>query len=141
MDLTLLPTVNASLNALSAGFLLAGLLFIKTGRRVAHRNAMIAAVVTSSAFLASYLYYHWHAGSTHFTGTGALRLAYFAILISHTVLAAAVPVLVLLTLVPALSGRFQRHRRIARWTYPIWMYVSVTGVVIYVLLYHVARAT
>jgi len=140
MDLTQLPALNAALNALSATFLIAGFVLIKNGRRQAHRNAMIAAVVASSAFLASYLYYHWHAGSTRFTGTGTIRTVYFTILISHTVLAAVVPILVALTLLPAMRAQFDRHRRIAVWTFPVWIYVSVTGVVIYYLLYHVTGA-
>jgi putative membrane protein len=135
-----IPALNACLNALSASLLVLGFVLIKRGRRRAHRNAMVAALVTSAAFLASYLYYHWHAGATRFTGVGTIRTVYFSILISHTVLAAAVPVLVGLTVVPALRGRFERHRRLARWTLPIWLYVSVTGVLIYVLLYQLYPA-
>ena len=96
---------------------------------------MIAAVLTSIAFLASYLYYHFHAGSTRFTAQGFVRTVYFTVLISHTVLAALVPFLVVATLIPAIAERFDRHRRVARWTLPIWLYVSVTGVVIYLMLY------
>jgi uncharacterized membrane protein YozB (DUF420 family) len=101
---------------------------------------MIAAVVTSSLFLMSYLYYHWQVGSVRFEGQGWIRPVYFAILFSHTVLAAAVVPLVIVTLARALRERFDRHRKIARWTYPIWLYVSVTGVVIYVMLYHLYAA-
>jgi uncharacterized membrane protein YozB (DUF420 family) len=98
---------------------------------------MIAAVMTSSLFLTSYLYYHAHVGSVRFPGQGWVRPVYFVLLISHTVLAAAVVPLVLLSLTAGLRGRFERHRRIARWTYPIWLYVSVTGVVVYVMLYRI----
>lgn len=101
---------------------------------------MIAAVVTSGVFLACYLYYHAHVGSVHFPGQGWARRIYFAILISHTILAAAVPPLVIITLVFALRERFDRHRRIARWTYPIWLYVSVTGVIVYLMLYQIYGA-
>ena len=102
------------------------------------RNA-IAAVVSSSLFLASYLYYHYHVGSVRFTGQGWIRPVYFGILITHTILAATVVPLVITTLVRALRERFDRHRAIARWTYPIWMYVSITGVVIYLMLYHIFK--
>jgi len=130
-----LPTLNASLNAVSATLLCVGYSMIRRGRREAHRNAMIGAVATSTLFLASYLYYHFHAGTTRFTGEGIVRTVYFTILISHTILAALVPFLVAATLVPALRQRFETHRRIARWTLPTWLYVSVTGVAIYVMLY------
>ena len=101
---------------------------------------MIAAVITSTGFLASYLYYHAHVRSVHFPGQGWVRPVYFSILISHTLLAAAVPVLVVLSLAFALRHRFDRHRRISRWTYPIWLYVSVTGVLVYLLLYRIYGA-
>jgi uncharacterized membrane protein YozB (DUF420 family) len=135
-DYTLFPTMNAILNGTSAVLLTVGYRFIKRKQVTAHRMCMGAAVVTSSLFLASYLYYHYHVGSVHFPGTGWVRPAYFAILISHTVLAASLLVLVPITLTRALRERFDRHRAIARWTLPIWMYVSVTGVVIYLMLYH-----
>ena len=135
-----LPTVNAALNATSAVLLVSGFLFIRRKRVAAHRACMIAALCASVLFLTSYVLYHAHAGATTFPGTGAVRTAYLAILLTHTVLAAIVPFLAATTLVFALRGRFDRHRRIARVTFPIWLYVSVTGVVIYVLLYHVYGA-
>lgn len=130
-----LPTLNAVLNALSACFLLLGYVLIRQGRREAHKRAMLAAVTCSAVFLASYLVYHAQVGSVRFTGTGAIRTVYFAILLSHTVLAAAILPLVLVTLRRALRGDFARHRAIARITFPIWAYVSVTGVVVYWMLY------
>ena len=135
MSPPLLPTLNAALNATSAILLLVGYRFIRAGRTDAHRNAMLGAVGTSTVFLACYLYYHWQAGSVRFAGTGLVRGVYLTILLSHTVLAAIVPVLVAVTVVRALRGRFGAHRQIAVWTLPIWLYVSVTGVVIYVMLY------
>lgn len=135
ISLSHLPTLNASLNALSALFLITGYLLIRQGRVSAHRVAMLAAFSASTLFLASYLVYHFQAGSVPYPGTGPLRTVYFAILLSHTLLAAAVPFLAAITLVRALRERFDRHRAIARWTLPIWLYVSVTGVVIYLMLY------
>ena len=139
-DLSLFPALNATLNGTSAVLLVIGHAFIRRGRMAAHRACMIAAVVTSGVFLASYLYYHAHVRSVHFPGTGWARPVYFSILISHTVLAAAVPPLVLITLTYALRRRFDRHRRIARWTYPIWLYVSITGVAVYIMLYRIYGA-
>jgi uncharacterized membrane protein YozB (DUF420 family) len=130
-----LPTLNAVLNALSAGFLLWGYVLIKAGRREAHRRAMLAAVTCSAVFLASYLTYHAQVGSVRFTRTGPIRTVYFAILLTHTVLAAVILPLVLVTLRRALRGDFARHRRLARITFPLWAYVSVTGVVVYWMLY------
>jgi uncharacterized membrane protein YozB (DUF420 family) len=130
-----LPAANALLNALSAALLLAGYLLIRARRQAAHRIAMLGALASSTLFLASYLYYHAHVGSVRFTGQGPLRTVYFFILGTHTVLAAAIVPLVLVTLQRALRGRFHRHRRIARITLPLWAYVSVTGVVIYWMLY------
>ncbi len=135
MSIESFPALNATLNAISATLIATGYVLIRQGRREAHRNTMLAAVATSTLFLACYLYYHFHTGATRFTGTGAIRTVYFTILITHTILAALVPFLVLGTVVPALRERFDRHRRIARWTLPIWLYVSVTGVVIYWMLY------
>ena len=135
MDVSFLPTVNASLNATAAALLIAGFVFIRRGRIGAHRAAMIAALVCSVLFLASYLVYHSQAGSVRFPGTGAVRTVYLSILLTHTVLAAAVPFLALITVVRALQAKFDQHRRIARWTLPIWLYVSVTGVTIYWMLY------
>jgi uncharacterized membrane protein YozB (DUF420 family) len=130
-----LPALNAGLNALSAVFLATGWVMIRAGRREAHKRAMLAAVTCSTLFLSSYLVYHAQVGSVRFTGQGTLRVVYFAILISHTILAVAVVPLALVTLVRALQERFDRHRRIARITLPIWGYVSVTGVVVYWMLY------
>ena len=135
MTLRDLPALNAALNALSAVFLATGWLLIRAGRREAHKRAMLAAVACSTLFLSSYLVYHAQVGSVRFTGRGPVRLVYFAILISHTILAVAVVPLALVTLVRALQERFDRHRRIARITLPIWGYVSVTGVVVYWMLY------
>lgn len=134
-DYTIFPAINAILNATSAVLIATGILLIRHKNRLAHKRVMLAAVVTSSLFLVSYLYYHAHVGSVHFQGQGYSRPIYFAILISHTILAAAVVPLVVVTLTRALRGRFDKHRRTARWTYPVWLYVSVTGVVIYVMLY------
>jgi uncharacterized membrane protein YozB (DUF420 family) len=130
-----LPTVNAALNSLSAVFLFAGFLFIKSRNRSAHRACMLAACASSTLFLISYLVYHYQVGSVPFKGVGAVRVVYFAILISHTILAAAVVPLALVTLIRALRERFDAHRKIARWTLPIWLYVSVTGVIVYAMLY------
>ena len=136
MSLDVLPTVNALLNGTSALLLVTGWLLIRRRRVRAHRNAMLAAVATSTLFLASYLTYHWFAGTTRFTHPGPIRTFYLSVLLTHTVLAAAVPVLVIITLWHAARSNFRTHRRIARWTLPIWLYVSVTGVVIYLMLYH-----
>lgn len=133
--LTDLPTVNAALNSLSAVLLFAGYLFIRAGSREAHRRCMLAAFACSIAFLISYLVYHFHVGSVRYEGQGWMRTVYFTILISHTILATAVVPLALITLVRALRERFDAHRRIARWSLPIWLYVSITGVVIYLMLY------
>ena len=131
-----LPTVNALLNATATVLLLAGYLQIKRRRVTAHRNLMLAAFVVSVVFLACYLFYHWHVGSKKFELTGPIRPLYYAILLTHVVLAAAVPVLAGVTIVLGLRDRREKHRRIARWTFPIWLYVSVTGVIIYLMLYH-----
>jgi uncharacterized membrane protein YozB (DUF420 family) len=130
-----LPTLNAALNALTALLLLCGWLLIRNGRRDAHRKVMTAALATSAAFLASYLVYHAQVGSVRFQGQGRVRTVYFAVLISHTILAAAIVPLVGVTVVRALKGQFTRHRRWARVTLPLWAYVSVTGVVVYWMLY------
>ncbi|HXY09027.1 MAG TPA: DUF420 domain-containing protein [Terriglobales bacterium] len=129
------PGLDASLNGTSAVLLLIGRGLIKRGQMVAHRAVMIAALISSSLFLASYLYYHWHVGSVHFQGQGWVRPLYFTILISHTLLAAVIVPMIILTLSRALRERYDRHRAIARWTYPLWLYVSVTGVVVYLMLY------
>jgi uncharacterized membrane protein YozB (DUF420 family) len=136
IDYPQLPAVNAILNGTAAVLIIVGIYLIKSGRQRAHRAVMISAVIASSLFLVSYLTYHAHIGSKHFPGHGLVRTIYFSILLTHTVLAAIVVPLVLVTLTRGLKGRFDRHRPIARWTYPVWLYVSVTGVVIYVMLYH-----
>jgi uncharacterized membrane protein YozB (DUF420 family) len=130
-----LPTLNAVLNATSAALLLWGWLLIRRGRRRDHQRVMIAALVTSALFLASYLVYHAQVGSVRFQGQGGVRTLYFAILISHTVLAVVIVPLVLITVTRALRARYDKHRRIARITLPLWAYVSVTGVVVYWMLY------
>jgi len=130
------PAINATLNGTSAVLLLVGRGLILRGQRAAHRAVMITALVSSSLFLISYLYYHAHVGSVHFQGQGWSRPLYFTILTTHTILAAAIVPMVIITLTRALRERFDRHRAIARWTFPLWLYVSVTGVVIYFMLYH-----
>ena len=130
-----LPAVNATLNALSGVLLLIGYVLIRRGRMQQHRRVMIAAFVTSSLFLVFYLTYHAQVGSVRFTRQGFVRPLYFTILITHVTLAATVLPLAIVTLTRGLKGRYLRHRAIARWTFPIWMYVSVTGVLVYVLLY------
>ena len=135
MTLQDLPGLNALLNSASALLLATGFFFIRTGRRDAHRNCMLGAVACSTLFLASYLYYHAHVGSVRFAGVGTIRAVYFAILISHTLLAIVIVPLVAFTLGRALQGRFALHRRLARITLPLWGYVSVTGVVVYWMLY------
>jgi putative membrane protein len=130
-----LPAVNASLNALSAVLLSIGYVLIRTRRIEQHRRIMIAAFATSTLFLGSYLIYHAQVGSVSFTRQGVVRPIYFTILLTHVVLAAAVLPLALLTLSRGLQARYPKHRAIARWTLPIWLYVSVTGVLVYVLLY------
>ena len=135
IDYTLLPTVNASLNALSGVFLLVGYVLIRRRQITAHRNAMLGAFGSSTIFLISYLVYHAQAGSRPFTGQGSIRYVYFAILISHVILAAAILPMAIVTLSRGLRGRYADHKRIARWTFPTWMYVSITGVIVYVMLY------
>ena len=132
-----LPSLNAALNALSAILLIAGYLFIKSRNIKAHKTCMLAAFASSILFLISYLVYHYQVGSVPFKGQGGIRLVYFTILLTHTVLATAVVPLALVTLFRAFKERFDRHRRIARWTFPIWLYVSVTGVVVYWMLYQI----
>jgi uncharacterized membrane protein YozB (DUF420 family) len=130
-----LPAVNASLNALSGVLLLIGFLLVRSGRIAAHRRVMLAAFATSSLFLICYIVYHAQVGSVRFTRQGFVRPLYFTILITHVTLAAAVVPLAIVTLSRGLKARYPVHRRIARWTLPIWMYVSVTGVLVYILLY------
>lgn len=138
--LSLLPHLNAFLNATSAVLLLNGYAFIKRGRIAMHRACQIAAFCTSTVFLVSYLTYHYFHGTTRFAGQGIARPLYFTILISHTILAIVIVPLVLVTLYRAARGDFERHRKIARWTLPIWLYVSVTGVVVYLMLYQIYPA-
>jgi uncharacterized membrane protein YozB (DUF420 family) len=136
MDYTQLPHLNAVLNSLSALFLVAGFLFIRRGRVLAHKRMMTGALLSSTLFLISYLIYHFvFQGLTRFTGQGAIRTLYLGILFTHTVLAAVILPFVLVTVTRALRGDFARHRRIARWTLPMWLYVSVTGVIVYWMLY------
>ena len=132
-----LPALNAGLNATSTLLLTAGYILIKRQRPTAHRNCMIAALISSTLFLAGYLTYHHYAGATSFRNPAWFRPIYLTILITHTLLAVAVVPMVIMTVIPALRQRWDRHRRIARWTWPVWMYVSVTGVVIYLLLYQI----
>ena len=135
-----LPTLNAVLNSTSAALLAAGYTAIRRRAIPVHRAFMVAALVTSTAFLASYLTYHAQVGSIRFQGQGWIRPVYFAILVSHTILAAAIVPLIAITVRYAVRRDFSRHQRIARWTLPLWFYVSVTGVVIYFMLYHLAGA-
>ena len=136
-DYSIFPKINATLNGCSAVLLVTGRMLIARGRMAAHRAVMLTAVGTSSLFLVSYLYYHAHVGSVHFRGTGWSRPVYFTILGTHTILAAVIVPMVLITLSRALHQHFDRHRAIARWTFPLWLYVSITGVVIYLMLYQI----
>lgn len=137
IQLSDMPALNAALNATSAVFLSAGYLFIRRQRVAAHRACMIGAVVVSVAFLACYLYYHAHAGVTRFAAQGFIRPVYFVVLTSHTILAMIVALyLAPVTLYRAIRKRFDRHKALARWTLPIWLYVSITGVIVYFMLYH-----
>ena len=135
-DATILPHVNATLNAVAAVLLLVGYRMIRQRRIDAHRSCMIAALAVSTLFLISYLVYHYQVGSVRFQGTGPVRTVYLTILLTHTVLAAIVPFLAAVTVWRALRQRFDKHARIARWTLPVWLYVSITGVVVYWMLYH-----
>ena len=131
-----LPHLNAVLNSTSALLLVSGFRFIRLGRIRAHRNCQLAALFTSILFLISYLTYHFNHGATRFPGQGLVRPFYFVLLISHTILAVVIVPLIMITLYRAARGDFVRHRRIARWTLPLWLYVSVTGVIVYLMLYH-----
>jgi uncharacterized membrane protein YozB (DUF420 family) len=130
-----LPLLNASLNATSGVLLVVGYVLIRRGRVRLHRASMISACVVSALFLTSYVIYHANIGSKPFPGRGPIRAVYFAILITHVILAATVPPLAVITLTRGLKARFDRHIAIARWTFPIWLYVSITGVIVYVMLY------
>ncbi len=135
MEITDLPTLNALLNATSGLLLSAGYVMIRRGRIDAHRRCMLAACTASVLFLISYVIYHLNVGSVPYTGQGGARVFYFAVLISHIILAAVIAPLAIITVTHALRERFDRHRRIARWTLPLWLYVSVTGLIVYVMLY------
>ena len=135
MEIADLPALNATLNGIAAVFLLTGYVLIKRGERDLHKKCMLGALTASALFLTSYVIYHANAGSRPFAGHGTARVVYFAILITHVVLAAAILPLALVTTARGLRSQFGRHVRIARWTLPIWLYVSVTGVVIYLMLY------
>ena len=134
--LEIMPTVNASLNGLSGVLLVSGFYFVRQKNIALHKRFMLAACTSSTLFLICYLTYHWFAGATRFQGTGWVRPVYFFILLTHTVLATTVLPLVIVTVWRALKDQVERHRRIARWTFPIWLYVSVTGVLVYLFLYH-----
>jgi uncharacterized membrane protein YozB (DUF420 family) len=135
MSIEDLPALNAALNGLASIFLVTAYLLIRNGRRELHKRFMLAALVTSALFLASYVTYHYHAGSRPFPGQGLIRVVYFAVLIPHVLLAATILPLALVTTARGLRSQFDRHVRIARWTLPLWLFVSVTGVVIYLMLY------
>ena len=135
LGLSDLPAVNATLNGIAAVLLTTGYMFIRRRMIAQHRACMIAAFVVSALFLVSYLVYHANVGSRPFPGQGPVRVVYFAILITHVVLAAAILPMAVVTLSRALEERFDRHRAIARWTLPLWLYVSVTGIVVYLMLY------
>ena len=135
MSVSDLPTVNAVLNAIASVFLVIGYVLIRQGKRDAHRKAMLAAFATSTLVLIVYLVYHYHLGSRPYQGQGPIRVVYFIILISHIILAAFTLPLAIVTLSNGLRSRWPQHRRIARWTLPIWLYVSVTGVIVYLMLY------
>lgn len=134
-DVTDLPALNATLNAISTVLLVTGYVFIRRGERRKHRLCMISALVMSALFLTSYVIYHAQVGSVPFKGTGWIRTVYFAVLIPHVILAAAIVPPILITASRGLSARYDKHRRIARWTLPLWLYVSVTGVIVYLMLY------
>jgi uncharacterized membrane protein YozB (DUF420 family) len=134
------PAWNAILNGLSGVLVLVGYAMIRKGRIVAHKTFMISAVICSAIFLVNYVVYHLRVGVNRFQGQGAIRPVYFTILISHTILAIAIVPLVIIVLTRALRGQFARHRALARWTFPIWVYVSITGVIVYFLLYQIYKA-
>ena len=135
LEVTDLPEVNATLNAIAALLLTIGYIYIRRGHTQEHRLCMLAAFATSALFLASYLVYHFNVGSVAFTGQGTIRTVYFTILISHIILAIPILPMAIVTLLRALRGQFESHRRLAKWTLPLWLYVSVTGVVVYWMLY------
>ena len=138
-DYSIFPKINATLNGCSAVLLVVGHRLIMRGKMAAHRAVMIAAFLTSSLFLACYLYYHWpgHGGIVYFRGTGWIRIVYLSILYSHIFLAIVIVPMAIMTLSRGLREQFDRHRKIARWTYPLWLYVSVTGVIVYFMLFRI----
>ena len=135
MTVSDLPALNATLNAISTVLLVTGYVFIRRGQRQKHKACMIAALAVSAMFLTSYVIYHSQVGSVPFKGTGWIRTLYFAVLIPHVILAAAIVPPILITVSRGLSAKYDKHRRIARWTLPLWLYVSVTGVIVYLMLY------
>ena len=135
MDYSLLPTLNAILNATSGILVLFGYRNIKRSNESIHKRFMLSAIGVSAIFFASYLFYHWKVGSVKFQGSGLIRTFYFTLLISHTILAVTIVPMVLRTAYLALKGNFAKHRKIAKWTFPIWIYVSTTGVIVYFMLY------
>lgn len=135
MDYSLLPTLNAILNATSGILVVIGYRNIKRSNESAHKRFMLSAIAVSAIFFASYLFYHWQVGSVKFQGSGIIRTFYFTLLISHTIMAVAIVPMVLRTVYLALKGNFVKHREIAKWTFPIWVYVSITGVLVYLMLY------
>jgi putative membrane protein len=135
LEVTDLPALNATLNGISALFLICGYVFIRRGQWQRHKRCMLGALTTSTLFLISYVIYHANVGSRPFTGTGAVRMIYFAILVTHVILAAAILPLALVTTARGLWAQYPKHVKVARWTLPVWMYVSVTGVIIYLMLY------
>jgi putative membrane protein len=135
VEVTDLPSLNALLNLTSAALVVAGVYFVRRKDIRRHRAMMLAALTASALFLTSYLYYHYHVGSVRYQGVGLLRTFYLSLLLSHTVLAVVIVPMVLRTVYLALTGRIESHRRLARWTFPIWIYVSVTGVIVYLMLY------
>ena len=132
-----LPHITAALNAVSLAFLVTGFVHVRAGRKDGHRRAMLGAVAASALFLVFYIVYHFAAPIFVFRGTGAVRPVYYALLISHVLLAAVVTPMIGVTLLRALKGNFEAHPKIARWTLPVWLYVSVTGIVVYLMLYHI----
>jgi putative membrane protein len=136
MEVYELPALNATLNAAAAVLLVSGWICIKFGKKGAHIMLMSLALLVSAAFLTSYLIYHFHVGSVKFQGKGIIRPVYFTILITHVLLAIANLPMIIMTVIPAVQRKFDRHKRVARWTLPVWLYVSVTGVVVYLMCYH-----
>ncbi|MEM9480742.1 MAG: DUF420 domain-containing protein [Verrucomicrobiota bacterium] len=135
MTVTDLPTLNASLNAVATALLIGGWIAIRSGRKRTHIAFMVSALVVSAAFLTSYLIYHYYVGSVKFAHGGLLKVIYYIILFPHIILAAVNVPMIICTVIPALRQRFDKHKRIARWTLPVWLYVSVTGVLVYLMLY------